>query len=190
MNNKKTLLITFSAIIIAIIIMMALVPQLGYIQIGLVAITLIHIPTLIGAMTFKSWKLALVSGCAFGFSSWFVAMTRPSGPVDVLFQNPLVSIVPRILFALIAFGTFVFFANVIKKEWLASLIATIISTIFHSVAVLSMMYVFGQSLFPTGYIALILTVAGTNGIIEKGLAFVIVPTVVVAVRRALKRDQL
>jgi len=180
---NKTRLISIGGLFMAIIIMMSLIPMLGYIQLPGVAITLIHIPVLIMAMSFKNWKLALVAGATFGVSSWFVAMTRPAGPLDVIFQNPLVSVVPRILFALLAYLIYKELSKAMKNDYLACLIATIIACIFHTVAVLFMMYSFGQELFPNGFIDLLLLVAGSNGVIEVIIAAIIVPPVARALNK-------
>lgn len=179
MRNNKTVFITFSALIMAIIIIMALVPQLGYIQIGLTAITIIHIPVLIGSMTFKNWKLALISGTTFGLSSWFVAMTRPSTPSDILFQNPLVSIVPRILFALIALYLFIALTKAFKKkETLAAVVTCVLATFIHTLMVVGMMYLFGRSIFADGFVKIIIGIVSVNGWLEMVLAGLIVPPII------------
>lgn len=184
---KKTRVMTIGAMLMAIILLMALVPQFGFIQIGAVAITLIHIPVLIGAMSFKNYKLALISGATFGVASWFVAMTRPTVPTDFIFQNPMVSIVPRILFALIACVIYVQLAKRMKNDTLAALIATVIGCAFHTVSVLGMMYLFGdKALFPGGFFNLLMGVIMANGWIELIIAALIVPPVVFGLRKVAK----
>ncbi|MDR3215042.1 MAG: ECF transporter S component [Bacilli bacterium] len=191
MRNSKTVLLTFASLIIAIVLLMALVPQLGYIQIGIVAITIIHIPVLIGALSFKNYKLAFVSGCAFGLSSWFVAMTRPSLPTDFIFQNPLVSVLPRIIFALIGLYLFILFSKLFKnKELLAAGLSAIVATLCHTIMVVGMMYLFGQSLFPNGFINIIVGIITVNGWIEIVLAGIIVPPVVMSMHRVFKHVQI
>ncbi|MDR1782416.1 MAG: ECF transporter S component [Bacilli bacterium] len=191
MRNKKTVFITFAALIMAIIIIMALVPQFGYIQIGLTAVTIIHIPVLIGSLTFKNWKLAALSGATFGVSSWFVAMTRPSTPSDLLFQNPLVSIFPRILFALIALLLFKILLKAFKERiTIAALLSAVIATFLHTVMVLGMMYLLGKELFPNGFVAVIMGVVTVNGWIEIVLAGVIVPPIVRVLSKAFSHVEL
>ncbi|WP_423363332.1 ECF transporter S component [Mycoplasma sp. P36-A1] len=178
---KNTRIITIGAMFMAIILVMALVPYLGYIQINLVAVTIIHIPVLIGSMAFKNVRMAIICGTTFGVSSWIVAMTRPSSPTDFIFQNPLVSILPRILFALLAFYLFVYLMKKVKSVYAASLTSTIIACIFHTCSVLGMMYLFGdKSLFPGGFFNLLLGVVAANGWIEVVLAAIVVPPVVKA----------
>jgi len=91
--------LTLIGLFTGIILLMAFVPQLGFIQIGFVALTIIHIPVLIGeGMGGK--KVAISLGLAFGLASLSQALLRPVTPVDLLFQNPLVSVLPRFLFGL------------------------------------------------------------------------------------------
>lgn len=182
---KKTKEMAFSAMIMAIILLMALVPQLGYIKINLVDVTIIHVPVLIGAMTFKNRNLALVAGTTFGISSWLVAMFRPMTPVDLLFQNPLVSIIPRILFALLAYFLYKYLSKKIN-EYASKLTTVIIATIFHTSLVILMMYTFGQHIFQDGFMTLLIGVVSVNGWIEILIAAIIVPPIVSALQKTLK----
>ncbi|MDH6603799.1 putative membrane protein [Bacilli bacterium PM5-9] len=183
---KKTRELAFGSMIMAIILLMAAVPQLGYLKINLVDVTIIHIPVLVGAMTFKNRNLALISGTTFGISSWLVAMFRPLTPVDMLFQNPLVSIVPRILFALLAYWLYKFLSEKLKNDYTAKLLSVIISTIFHTTLVIAMMYIFGQNIFTGGFIALLIGVVTVNGWIEIALAAVVCPIIISALQRTIK----
>lgn len=183
MNKTKEL--AFSAMIMAIILLMAWIPQFGYIKINLVDITIIHIPVLIGAMTFKNRNLALIAGSTFGISSWLVAMFRPMSPIDLLFQNPLVSIVPRILFALLAYVLYKYLSNKFK-EYPSKIVSVILATLFHTVLVVSMMYLFGQHIFQDGFMTLMLAVVSINGWIEILIAAIVVPPIISALQKTLR----
>ena len=50
MTEKKTIEMTMMAMFIAIIVAMSMIPFIGYIQIGPVAIVTIHIPVIIGTI--------------------------------------------------------------------------------------------------------------------------------------------
>lgn len=103
-KNTKELVLT--SLLGAIIVVLSVVPQLGLIVIfPAVSITIIHIPVLIGVMTL-SRPSALILGTLFGLGSLFAALTRGVGPVDLAFINPLISVLPRVLFALIAYELF------------------------------------------------------------------------------------
>ena len=184
----KTKELVFGAMIIAIVALMGAVPQLGFIQIipGVPGITIMHIPVLIGAMTFKTRGLAIISGSAFGITSLLVALTRPSSPVDLLFQNPLVSVVPRILFALVAYYLYIILSDKIKSKYAPKLISTVVATLFHTLLVVTMLYIFGQHIFEGGLIVLIGAIVMSNGWLEIVAAAIIVPIVMSALHKAIK----
>ena len=98
-NDIKDL--TLASVFAAIILLMTFVPQIGYITIGTVALTLIHIPVLIGVFLLPK-KYSIVLALFFGLGSLIRAATTPTGPLDPAFVNPLVSVLPRLLFALAA----------------------------------------------------------------------------------------
>ncbi len=98
-NNIQDL--TLASVFAAIILLMTFVPQIGYITIGAAALTLIHIPVLIGVFLLPK-KYSLVLALFFGVGSLIRAATTPTGPLDPAFVNPLVSVLPRILFVLAA----------------------------------------------------------------------------------------
>src|SRR5690606_10780914 len=71
-----------------------------------VSVTLVHIPVLIGIFIVKpkySWLIAL----SFGLSSLIASYMYATNPVDLAFRNPLISVVPRVLFGFAAWGIFV-----------------------------------------------------------------------------------
>lgn len=144
--------ITTNALLIALIVVMAIVPQLGFISLFGVALTLIHIPVLIGALLFA--KYGWVYGLTFGLTSLFVALTRPITPIDLLFQNPLVSVLPRV-----AFGALIPVLYRITKRFdipnnIQLAVTTAIMTLFHGGFVLSMIAVFGIDLLGGSQVAL------------------------------------
>lgn len=93
--------LTLASVFAAIILVMTFVPQIGYITVGTVALTLIHIPVLIGAFLLPK-RYGLMLALFFGLGSLIRAATTPTGPLDPAFVNPLVSVLPRLLFALAA----------------------------------------------------------------------------------------
>lgn len=103
MRDKKRLYqAVLTALLSSIILILALVPNLGYILIPPgVAVTIVHIPVLIGIFLVDR-KNSLVLGFVFGASSLLTALIRGVSPLDLAFINPLISILPRILFAYLA----------------------------------------------------------------------------------------
>ncbi len=108
-NLRETLGIT---IIATIIIVMAAIPQIGYIRIPIFAfdLTLLFIPVLVGSTLFGK-RGALILGLVFGLSSFAVAIFRPASPFDLAFRNPLVSVLPRVLFPMV----YLFILDIAKK---------------------------------------------------------------------------
>lgn len=102
-NSKAMILsIAITAVFTALIWMLQFVPMVGFIVIppGL-SMTTIHIPVLIGiiALPRTKWNIAFGGfiGFMFGMASWVTALTRAVNPSDLLFQNPLISVLPRAL---------------------------------------------------------------------------------------------
>lgn len=96
MNVKKMVIV---AMLGAITVVLGLTP-LGFVPIGPLNATTMHIPVLIGAILEGPVVGGLV-GLIFGLSSLFNAITRP-GPISFVFYNPLISIVPRILLGVLS----------------------------------------------------------------------------------------
>ncbi|MCK9233631.1 MAG: hypothetical protein RBS76_02000 [Acholeplasmatales bacterium] len=101
---KKTFNLVLFSTFASIILLLSLIPNIGYITIipGLSAVTIIHIPVLIGII-FLPFYYSLGLGLTFGISSFIAAFLYAKEPFDFVFQNPLIAIIPRVLFALVAY---------------------------------------------------------------------------------------
>lgn len=144
--NNKTKDLTLNALFMAITIVMALVPNLGMINIGIVSITIMHIPVIIAGLVL-GMRGALINALAFGVSAMVIAAMRPVGPLDVFFVNPLVSVLPRILFGL---SVGVIFGSLSKTKMSFTLKAGVtaaLSTLLHTIFVLVPLY---YIIFKTG----------------------------------------
>ena len=74
--------------------------RLGFIPFVLgVAITIMHVPVIIGAVL-EGPLVGTIIGALFGLFSLVWAFIAPTGPGDLYFQNPLVSILPRLFIGL------------------------------------------------------------------------------------------
>lgn len=104
-NNIYDLVLT--SVFAAIILVMSFIPFLGFITIGPVSMTIIHIPVLIGVFLLPK-KYSWMLGLFFGLGS-FIRSFANTGVLDPAFQNPLVSVLPRVLFAVVAAWLFEFF---------------------------------------------------------------------------------
>ena len=187
MKNKVIENIVLNGLIIAIIAVMSFAPYVGYIAIPgtPISITTIHIAVLVFAWMF-GWKKGIVAGLSFGLMSMIKATIPPFGPSDVYFLNPLVSVLPRLLFGFIA-GLGFDLLRLIKKPKLRFWIDVIfvpILVIIHTVLVLTMFtLVNGTDTIATIFAVLI----SVNGAIEIGGAIIIVPIVVLALDKAFPK---
>lgn len=135
--------IAFDALFLALFAILSYVPYIGYITIGPISFTTMHILVLVGAMLFGKKKGALF-GLFMGVFSLLVSLQYP-GTVNYLFLNPFVSILPRVLFGLISGVIF----DILKKRtsfasflMIAAPLAGIL-TLLHTVLTLLFLYVFG-----------------------------------------------
>ncbi len=135
MRDKKVLEMTSMAMFIALIAVMALVPYLGFIQVFAISATIIHTPVIIGTL-FGGRKVGLGLGLAFGLSSWIVAMMRASTPFDLMFLNPILSVVPRIIFGLSIWYIFVLVNRLVKNKTASIALTFVLSTLLHTVLVM------------------------------------------------------
>lgn len=195
MKNKNIRQMTIIAMFIAIMAIMTFVPQIGFISITpVIAFTLLHIPVLVGAYLF-GWKYGAILGLAFGLLSFFRALVWPVGVLDPFFVNPLISVLPRLLFGLLAGLTFDLIKKLGKKPLRGVFLAlsSFVLTLFHSAVVLLMLGLFNGaavitlaafSSFAT-YWLLMGTIIVTNGLSEAVVAALIVPTLVFALKKAV-----
>lgn len=99
MNQVNVKKLTFSAIITALILLMGFTP-LGYIKVGVIEITTMHIPVAIGAAVL-GWRYGLFFGFMFGFTSLMQAfMGSPFGQTCLAMSTVytiILCIIPRML---------------------------------------------------------------------------------------------
>lgn len=112
-NNIKSL--TLTSVLSAIIVIMTFVPQLGYITLGITEMTLIHIPVLIGVFLLEK-RYSLFLGLLFGATSLIKALQINAG-MAVAFVNPLVSILPRLIFVIVAYYIFKLLKIIASKKY-------------------------------------------------------------------------
>jgi uncharacterized membrane protein len=187
-NRRSIQNLTINAMFIALIALMGFVPFLGFIPLGAsVSITIIHLPVLLGA-ALLSTRSATLFGLSFGVVSLLVVLTNPAPqPIDLFFVNPLISVLPRILFGFFAgflfslTRRFAFF----KQYFLLSLFA-FIATVFHTVLVLTMLWLFAgddlSGLFGN-LVDFIWFILSLNGLIEAVLSAIMIPLLTLALRR-------
>lgn len=140
-------LVLFS-IFSALILLLGLIPQIGYIRLGPVAITIVHIPVLIGIMVLPFWH-SVGLGFIFGISSLIASFIYATSPIDLAFQNPLISVLPRVIFAIFAY--LVFHGSSLLQKFkhgnkIIFGVSTIVTVLFFGVAINSLTNVFSSQL--------------------------------------------
>ena len=197
MRNKAVESIVINAIIIAIIALMILVPPyIGMIPLGFVSITIVPAVVLIFAWIF-GWKEGTVAGLAFGVCSFIKSFIPPLGAVDVLFQNPLISIFPRLLFGFIS-GIVFDGMRLIRKGtirfWMNT-IACLLLGFLHTTLTLTMLYLFTDAsvlakavgLESINYFTITGMIVAVNSLIENGATVVLVPLIVLPLDKAFPK---
>ena len=110
--------LTNTALFVAIIILLSAVPVLGYIPLGAINATTIHIPVIIGA-ALLGWKKGAFLGGVFGLTSLIKNTVQPNatsflfspfipvfGTEEGSFFAVILALVPRILIGVTAYLTF------------------------------------------------------------------------------------
>lgn len=179
-QRGKTLYLVQLSMLSAIIILMTIIPFLGYIPIGIMTATIVHIPVIIGAIVLGPLAGAIL-GSVFGISCLINAFIKPPTPLDaLLFTDPLVSVLPRILIGIVAALVFRWIYKRIKKQTIAALGAAILGSLTNTIFVLGSVYIFhkdiGAQYLQTDVSSLfkvMLVIIGTNGILEAIVAAII-----------------
>lgn len=164
---------------------------LGFIPIGPVNVTIMHLPVIIGAIL-EGPVVGAAVGLIFGLFSMIRAIMQPT-PISFVFWNPIVSILPRILIGIVAFYSYDIAIKTIKNKTIASGLAGALGTLTNTIGVLGTIYLlYGAKFVETlgGDISqvgkFIIGIGMTNGIPEALVAVVVVGAVVKGLR-AIKK---
>ena len=144
-NTKKKYLTTRRITIIGV--MTALIIALNLANVGIInlnfiglpiSVTILHIPVIIGAIL-EGPLVGAILGLFFGMSSLLSAIYRPDAlGIWIMFLNPLVSIIPRILIGITTYYTYRFIK--IKNETIRVGAAAAIGTMTNTIGVLLAIY--------------------------------------------------
>jgi len=138
------------------------------------SLTIMHVPAIIGGVL-EGPVVGAVVGGIFGVTSLIKAATGPQGPIDALFVNPLVSVLPRIIVGIAAWAVFAAF----RGRWTAfsSALAGVAGSLTNSVLVLGALVVAKALPF-----AAALGVFVANSLVEAAAAGILTLGVVLAWR--------
>ena len=183
---------TVIGVLSAISIMMSMLPFIGYIPIGPMKATIMHVPVIIGAVI-EGPLVGATIGLRFGLTSLWNAITQPV-LLSPLFINPLVSVLPRILIGIVAYYVYQGVYKITKKVYASGFIAGIVGSLANTAGVLGMIYI----LYADKYLALmeqqganaaklLFGIVLSSGIPEALVAGLIVSAVSVALIRKGKK---
>lgn len=172
-NRRLALTGAFSALVVVLAF-----TRLGMIPLGAVAsISILQVPVILITMLAGVGE-GLFVGAVFGISSLILAATSPSGALDPLFVNPLCSVLPRMLVAVVAWAVWKVM-NMIPKmpKAVSAAINGFVSTVAHTLLVIGSIYIFKgaavkEAMGGMGYFALIGALS-FNAILEAVAATII-----------------
>lgn len=183
--------LTMISMLVAILIVQTFVPMLGYIPIGPIDVTIVHITVILSAVLFGP-KIGLTVGTTWGLLSMFRAYMQPT-PFNIVFLNPLISVLPR---ALVGWGSAKVFQFLSKRmsNRLAYSVTAAFGTLTNTVLVLGGIYLFAAEAYAnalgisqTALLGALGTVVATNGLIEIIASIIILPLLAVPLEIVLKR---
>ncbi len=190
---RKNLYLAQIAVFSALIIVMTFVPYLGYINYGFLSITLIHIPVIVGACLMGVRAGAALGG-VWGVSCIIKAVLAPPSPLEgIIFRNPLIALIPRVLMGMAA--GFVMYLLKNKSKTLGSVLASIAGCLTNTALVMGGIYlIYGEkygeqlnisSISFGGLTNYILAAFGINAVIEIAVAIIITIPVVKALNKKM-----
>ncbi len=200
-RNKKTLGLVQTALFTAIIFVLAMVPGLGYIPLGVIRATTIHIPVIVGSLVLGPKKGAVLGGM-FGLTSLINNTISPNvtsfvfspilamemGGIKEAIMSFVICFIPRILIGIVPYYVYGGICKVMKKgktsQVVALAAASIAGSFTNTLLVMNLIYLlFGKQYAAAkdmAYEALygsILAIIGTNGIPEAIVAAVLVAAI-------------
>jgi uncharacterized membrane protein len=145
------------------------------------SLTIMHVPVIIGAVL-EGPVVGLAIGFIFGIFSLLQAAIAPTGPADVWFVNPLVSVLPRLAIGPVAWVVYRALKGISEAPGLIG--AGIAGSLTNTVLVLGVLGALGLLPWPV-----IGTIAAANGLPEAALAAILTYAVIAAWKGIGKKRQ-
>lgn len=179
--------LVITAVLIAISIVLAIplnmgpLISLGFVTFGAIAITIMHVPAIIGAVL-EGPVVGAIVGAAFGIFSLFLASQQPAGSPNAIFVDPIISILPRIFIGPVAWLVYRALKN--SSAYAALTGAAVAGTLTNTLLVIGAIAV----RLSVPFLATLASVS-VNVVLELIVAAVIVVAVVSALRGSGSRQQ-
>lgn len=192
-SNHRTRDLVYMAVFIAIILLQSWVPTLGYISFGTISLTFIHV-TVIVAVLWLGTKKGTFIGAVWGTTAMIVAYMRGTPFERLVFVNPLISLLPRILMPIVLGGIIYVMRKRHIDDKLTGLVAGVCGSLLNTGFVLGALGLFAGKEFistvPGANIDQLWTIIGgiiaANGVPEALLAGVLTPLIYLAMKKAIR----
>jgi len=206
MNSQKKRIqqLTLAAFFVAIEVIMSVTP-IGYIPVGALSITTMHLPVILAGVLLGP-EFGAGIGFVFGLTSCVRATMQP-GITSFVFTpfvqvgnmhgnafSLLIAFGPRILLGYLSGMMYRFIVRKTNNKALSATLSAALNTIIHTLLVLGGIWVFFAQPYAdalnitTGALAIaFFTTITTNGILETVLAAIVVPVLTRALRPAAER---
>lgn len=191
-SRRKTKFLVLVTIFCSIQVILMLTP-LGYIPLGPVRATTMHIPVILAGILLGI-KGGAITGFVFGISSVMINTLTPTitsfvftpfyslGDYSGNFWSLVIAIGPRVLLGILAAVIYQVFKNRGEKlSLIGSGVTALVCTLIHSILVLGMIYVFfgpsyaaAKGVEVSALFGLLLGLITTNSVLEAVVAVVIV----------------
>ena len=191
-SRKKTKFLVLLTMFCSIQVVLMLTP-LGYIPLGPVRATTMHIPVILAGILLGV-KGGAITGLVFGLSSVIINTITPTitsfvftpfyslGEYHGNFMSLVIAIGPRVLLGVLAAVIYHWFKNKNNKRRLfGSGVTALVCTLIHSILVLGMIYLFfgpsyaaAKGVEVSALFGLLLGIITTNSVLEAILATLII----------------
>ena len=192
-QKNKTYRIAILGILSAFIIIQTFVPFLGNIPIPPLNPTIIHITVIVAAFVLST-KDGMLVGLVWGLARMVKAYTLPASPLDLLlWTNPVIAVVPRVMVGLVAGLVFHAFLKR-KQEKAGMVIAAVLGSLTNTVLVLGFIALFygneyatALNVDPSNLLKVLAGIVATNGIGEAVAAGLIAPFIAKALMKVRRK---
>ena len=192
-QKNKSYRIAILGILSAFIIVQTFVPFLGNIPIPPLNPTIIHITVIVAAFVLST-KDGMLVGLVWGLARMVKAYTLPASPLDLLlWTNPIIAVVPRVMVGLVAGLVFHAFLKR-KQEKVGMVTAAVLGSLTNTVLVLGFIALFYSNEYatalnvdPSNLLKVLAGIVATNGLGEAVAAGLIAPFIAKALMKVRRK---
>lgn len=196
MKKEKIYRLSITAILIAIIAVMSFTP-VGYLKIGLLSITFLTVPIIIGAVT-NGPAVGAILGAAFGITSFIQCFGMDAFGVALMQISPIktaiMCIVPRTLMGLICGLVYMVISKTKAPKPVKYAVGAVSAPLFNTVLFMSCLILFfwntdyvqsvASSVGATNIMKFLVAMVGVNGIIELAVCTILGTVILIPLEKA------